>query len=183
MQISVYIQHCVVWMLELISFLRRTASQKTNLIKFLNSFPHSETFINAGTHFNTGKTVILRYNNTHTHTHVIWKHLFSLSQIPTNNKLQVQSCVFRSDNLLKQICFLICHDKWLSFISLVAPRTAGIWHSIRSGPGPVFWFHSGKRHSQPLCVHLAICQHLLRKQQRWQHTQGTTGINGNQITA
>lgn len=48
---------------------------------------------------------------------MIWKQLFSLSQIPTNNKLQVQSCVFSSDNLLKQICFLICCDKWLSFIS------------------------------------------------------------------
>ena len=66
-------------------------------------------------HFNTGEAVTLRYNNTH--TPVRRKHLFSLSQISTNNTLQVQSCVFRSDNLLKQICFLICRDKWLSFIS------------------------------------------------------------------
>lgn len=29
----------------------------------------------------------------------------------------MQSCVFSSPNLLKQICFLICCDKWLSFIS------------------------------------------------------------------
>lgn len=68
-------------------------------------------------------------------------------------------------------------------LSLAATRTADIWHSIRSSPGPVFWFHSGKRYSQLLCVHLAICQHPLRKQQWWQHTQCTTGITGNQITA
>lgn len=92
--------------------------------------------------------------------------------------------MFWSDNLLKTICFLICCDKWLSFISpSLHPRTAGMWCSIRSSPRLVLWFHCERRHSRLLCAHLAVRQHLLRKQQRWQHTQGTTGITGNQITA
>ena len=33
-------------------------------------------------------------------------------------------------------------------LSLAAPRTVGARHSIRSGLGPVFWFHSGRRHRQ-----------------------------------
>lgn len=65
---------------------------------------------------------------------------------------------------------------------LAAPGTAGIWHFIRSGPGPVLWFHSEKRHSRLQCVHLAICQRLFRKQQQWLHSQRTTGIIGNQIS-
>lgn len=65
---------------------------------------------------------------------------------------------------------------------VAAPGTAGIWHFIRSGPGPELWFHSEKRHSRLQCVHLAICQHLFRKQQQWLHSQRTTGIIGNQIS-
>lgn len=68
-------------------------------------------------------------------------------------------------------------------LSLALPRTAGIWHSIRSSPGPVLWFHSEKASRLPLCIHLAICQHLLREPRQWQHTQGTAGITGDQSTA
>lgn len=61
--------------------------------------------------------------------------------ILTNNKLHLLSCVFLNlDNLVKQICFLIYCDKWLSFVSsllhpglLAFGTSLGAVHSLCCG--------------------------------------------------
>lgn len=108
---------------------------------------NSQTVELTWPHFNAvpGSAVTLRYENTH--TPFMWKQLLSLSQIPTNNKLQVQGCVvfFSLDNLLKQICFLICCDKCSSFISaLLHPGLLAFGTPLGAALRLCFWFHSGE---------------------------------------
>lgn len=93
-------------------------------------------------HFNTGKTVTLRYNNTHTHPSCDNSSSpFLKALLITNYRCRV--VFFRSNDLLEQICFLICRDKWLSFISpSLRPGLLAFGTPLGAAPGLVFRFHS-----------------------------------------
>lgn len=56
----------------------------------------------------------------------------------------MQSCVLSLDTLLKQICFLICHDKWLSFISpSLRPRLLAFGTPLGAAPDLCFGYTLG----------------------------------------
>lgn len=56
----------------------------------------------------------------------------------------MQSCVLSLDTLLKQLCFLICRDKWPSFISpSLCPRLLAFGAPLGAAPDLCFGYTLG----------------------------------------